>query len=427
MKKTLLILVAATTIVACSETETLNEIENETELIGFKTNHENITRASVNSPADLTTANGGFGVYGFKHLNNRTASNGAINLSDDNPTSSENYVSTIFDNVKVWYVQGATTKDFTYAVPRYWDVKKFYTFFAYAPHASKADATANPAVKGISFDQATGKFTRNDVLSIQDASNVGETATVNSASSNHYTTADETSIVDYLFGSYVPSQKKGSTNQESKDYTGKELTVGFTFAHILSKLNVTVKAEQSDDAGFHNYSGIQDIKVTKLSISNLPTVTAQDVVYSQTAVTSAEGTFTPASWNTTLDIINTANGANATSTAPLYVLYGGSISGETITNPATFWDQSFHYFITPNAPANSGHYNLDLDYTITYVDGTVEPYTRSIDLYQESASFASMAQANVYNIVLTIALNQIYLTVDATGNWTENNTNVDVE
>ena len=434
---------ATAIVVACSDTGTFKELKNETELIGFRTNHENITRAAVTAPSGLTDANGGFGVYGFKHKNDRAAdSNNHIDLSDNDPqTNGENYVQTIFNNVKVWYVEDATTKDFTYAVPRYWDVEKFYTFFAYAPHATVADANQNPAVKGIAFDQSTGLFTRNDILSVQDASAHDATtpsAHIASASSTdyHFTDAVESSIVDYLFGSYVPHQKKGSTNQSEKtgpdSYTGKELTVGFTFSHILSKLNVTVKALQSSASGFHGYKGIKDIKVTKLSIANLPAKTPVDVTYSQTGVNSAAGSFSPSAFtSTSLDMINTASGADATSTDALYILYGGSISGTTITNPTTFWDQSFHYYVTPNDPGENNHYTLDLDYTITYVDGTVDEYTRSINLktLTGTTAFASMQQAYVYNITVTISLDQIYFTVESTGNWTDHvqNTDVNVE
>lgn len=420
MKKSYLMIAAvATLLVSCAGNEIFKEAieENETELIGFETFHDKSTKAAVSTPTDLTAENGGFGVYGFKHLNNRTASNGIINLSDVESTNNVNYVTPIFDNVKVWYKDAATpTQGFTYEVPKYWDKTKYYTFFAYAPQVAKANGTTT----GIAFDQATGKFTRNDILALQKVNTTSE-VTVGSNNRTQYGVANEENAIDYLIAPYVPGQKSGATNQSAKSYDGKELTVGFTFSHILSKLNVTVQAK--DESTGHQYSGVSNILIDKLNIANLPN-NNEIATYAQNATDAVAGTWTPANYSTTLNIVA---GDNATSANPLYVLDGGSISGTTITAPTKYLNQQFHYFVAPNTPASGNKYTLNIDYTINYVDGTVEPFSRSIDLSAETANFTTMEQNYIYNINVTITLNQIYFTVDAINTWAEQTTNVNVD
>ena len=465
MKKNyLLIAAAAAMFAACSDTDTFKgSIENnETEIIGFQTYHGKSTRAAVNNPEDLTSINGGFGVYGFKHLNQRTAASGIINLSDVSNTN-VNYVTTVFDNVKVWY-DDSTPTDFTYAIPKYWDKLKFYTFFAYAPYAEKAkDAVeaqgtegqegyvpAADAVKGIAFNQNTGLFTRNDVKSLQSTNNTTTTGTNNRP---QYTTADETGgVIDYLIAPYVPNQKNATdgTNQSEKGYSEKDQTVGFTFYHTMSKFNIKVQAK--DEENGHQYKGVKDIIVTKLNIENLPNIST-DITYTQTSVESNSGnvpsaTFTPSSYATQLNIIaddqinNTVTAtdkSNALTTNALYILDGGSNSG-TLISPADYIPQEFHYFIAPNTPteiaANDGHdkYVLNIDYQITYVDGTIDPFTRSIDLSNSNNVntgtnvLTTMEQNNIYNITVTIGLNQIYLTVDDVVEWADPKaTGIDIE
>ena len=437
MKKNyLLIAAAAAMFAACSDVDTFKSAvdDNETELIGFQTYHDKATRAAVNSQADLTDANGGFGVYGFKHLNNRTATNGEISvLHTDAAVAADgvDFVTPIFENVKVWYDATAPTDKFTYLVPKYWDKLKYYTFFAYAPQVAEATNTTT----GISFDPATGKFTRNDILALQKVNSTSN-VTVGQNNRTQYGAADESNAIDYLIAPYVHSQKAGTTNQSGKSYTGKDLTVGFTFSHILSKLNVTVKAK--DEANGHEYAGVSDIIINKLNITNLPN-NDEVATYVQNSVESAAGTFTQASYTTTLNIVA---GTNPTSSTDLWILDGGSKTGNTLTNPTNYIDQAFHYFVAPNTPVaddpsttevnEEQHYTLNIDYTINYVDGTVEPFSRSIDLSTETANFTTMAQNNIYNITVIISLDQIYFTVDSVEGWlpasgTSNDTDVDID
>lgn len=407
MKKSYLMIAAVAALMAsCSDNDNFKEaVDNENVLIGFETFHEKSTRAAVSAKTDLTTDNGGFGVFGYNHTDNRAVAEGSISMSTTGTTR-------VFNNVKVWYQDGADTDGFTYAVPKYWDKYKFYTFFAYAPWNETA----------VTLTEGTGKFVRTDVKSLQSTNNASS-VTVGSESRVKYVEANETAVTDYLIATCVTGQKYNGTNQSEKSYTGKEKTVGFTFSHILSKLNVTVKAK--DEASGHKYLGVKDIQVTSLNIENLPSTSA-DLTYTQTAADGVAGTFSTTNYETTLTIIGSTNALTA---GPLYILDGGA-DGATITAPTTYIDQAFHYWVAPNTPTGTGHdkYKLNINYTINYVDGTSDPFTRTIDLSAATANFKTMAQNNIYNITVTIALDQIYFDVDAIEGWAtpENNTNVEL-
>jgi len=404
MKKSyLMIAAAAAMFAACSSNDSFKEIDNEDVLIGFETFHEKATKAAVSAGSDLTSANGGFGVFGYNHEDNRAVSNGSINMTTTG-------TSNVFNNVKVWYEDSNTpTKGFTYEVPKYWNKNKYYTFFAYAPWNAST----------VTLAPSTGKFTRTDVQSLQ-STNATTTVTVGSDDRTQYTTANEASAIDYLFAVCVPQQKYAATNQTT--YTGYQKTVGFTFSHILSKLNVIVQAK--DESAGHQYKGVKDIQVTSLNIENLPNAAA-NVTYTQTATDGAAGTFSPANYTTNLNIIS---GTNALTAGPLYVLDGGA-NGNPVTAPTTYINQSFHYWVAPNTPTGTDHdtYKLNINYTINYVDNVSDSFTRTIVLSTESAAFTAMAQNYIYNITVTIGLDQIYFNVDAINGWaTPQDTNVEI-
>ena len=422
-----MIAAAAALFAACSSNDTFKQdvFENETELISFETYHGKLTRAAVIAEADLTSNNGGFGVFGFKHKNSRTAENGVIDLSDDNPENNANYVSTVFDNVKVWYVADAPTDNFTYAVPKYWDKLKKYTFFAYAPQVAKADGD----IKGIAFDQAKGLFKRNDIVALQSTNNSVNNAGPNSNRVQYGDSIETgTDLKDYLIAPYVPSQVSGGTNHEQH-----KNTVQFTFSHILSKLNVYVRAKNEE--GGHKYAGVKDIQVKKLNIQNLPATSNEIATYAQIKTNEVAGNWTPEKYTTTLNIIG---GSEALSSDALYILDGGTGSATEVTANPSYIPQEFHYFVAPNAPVddesttdvNEGKYILNIDYDITYVDGTIDPYTRSIDLSEKSAAFTSMVQNNIYKVIVTIGLDQIYFDVKTIDSWVpsddSNDTNVNL-
>ena len=397
MKKSYLMIAAAATILAaCSSNDTFKEMDdNETVLIGFETFHEKATRATatdeISGPTNFTKTHGGFGVWGFKGSPaNIVAASGTpavVNISDDTKFTP------VFENVQVWYVNESTpSRGFTYAVPKYWDKNMEYTFFAYAPY-DKDNAT---------LDLTKGIITIDDIASIQDIS-------ANNSQSGEalvYSGTNTTSVTDYLMASYEYDQKLNTTNQSGKNYDLKGQTVGFTFGHMLSKLQINLQASEA-------YSGVKTLTVNSLSIENMPTSASTKASFTQTSPTAPAGAYTPSSYTSSLNVI----GAGGTSTSALTILKNGSISGETVTAP-TAQNQSFNYYVAPNTPTGEGtnKYLLNINYTITYVDNIVENVVvEDVDL---SSKLASLLQNNSYTLTIKVGLNQIYFTVESVTGWT---------
>ncbi len=394
MKKSYLMIAAtATLLVACQRNEVFKDLvdDNETVMIGFETFHEKATKATatdaISAPENMTSAHGGFGVWGYKAIDAAEASGAAatVNISSG--------YTTVFNNVKVWYESSSTkTQGFTYAVPKYWDKNMEYIFFAYAPY----DGT------NASIDNATGKITIADIASIQDVSK-----STGSDQDLVYNGSNTAAVTDYLMATYVTNQKLNSTNQNGKGYDGKNQTVGFTFGHMLSKLQVNLQTSDT-------YSGIEYIKVTTLSIENMPASASTKASFTQTSPTAPAGVYTPASYTSALSII----GTSGTSTSGLYILKGGSLSGDVVTAP-TAQNQSFNYYVAPNTPAGTGtdKYLLNIGYTIKYVDGITEDVAiTDVDL---SEKLASLLQNNSYTLTIKVGLNQIFFTVDEIKGWVD--------
>lgn len=453
MKRIYLTIAATATILAgCTNTDILRGTDSEDiqKLITFDTYNLKGTKAPVFDETDLTKVNGGFGVFAYKHKNPITVSDGKIDLSaiyniNTNP---------VFDNTLTWYNTdyiAATSEFFTkyqYEFPRYWDKQMVYTFFAYAPHASKAEGST----KGVSIDPATGFITRNDIHKIQAASSATEKSITNgdvTVKRAQYDIADN-AIKDYLLAPCVPAQSWHHTNQtigkDDPDYwKNSEITVGFIFHHMLSKLNVNINAQneeyeedaQSEKKG-HEYKGIKSIYVTKLQITNMPALTDLDDNYitcAQNKVnftniynTASETplTFTPSNYdNENLEIVKANAGATTTysingeeATAnPLYILDGGidldskPAGGKDVQG---YIDQKFQYYVAPNKPTvtTGNHHDLNIDYYIEYLDGKSELFSRTIQLDSDTFNFDEMLASYIYNITITISLDQIYITVD---------------
>lgn len=426
MKKSYLMIAAAATLfAACAEKDTFKDIAAGDVLIGFETFHEKSTRATatdaIDAPDDLTTGHGGFGVWGYKGapddiktFENENDAMGNLNQTDK--------FTKVFDNVKVWY--DATTSSsqnhahFTYAVPKYWDKTAEYAFFAYAPWDNDQ----------AELNTATGVITISDIAGIQDVStSSGENK------AKVYSGSATDAVTDYLMASYVTNQRYGSnpyTNQHNGSYSDHEQTVGFTFGHMLSKLQVNLMAYEA-------YLGVKEIAVTYLSIENMPALGTdlEKTIFTQTSAAAPAGTYNPNYYIKNLEIINDNStndaNANATSKTELYVLKDGTAgaSAEGAPNAPTAQTQSFNYYVAPNAPANNAteankKHLLNINYTINYVDGTSEDVTlKDIDI---SSQFAAMLQNNSYILNIKIALNEILFTASVT-DWASATTLPDVE
>lgn len=410
MKKSYLMIAAAAALfAACAEKDTFKSIESEDVLIGFETFHEKATKATatdaITARENLTKAHGGFGVWGYKgaptSVGAATGSPATVDVSG---------FTTVFDNVQVWYENSTTpTRGFTYAVPKYWDKAMEYIFFAYAPY----DAT------NASINDEKGIITIADIPSIQDVSTStgsGQTLVFNGSTT--------TNVTDYLMATYVTDQKlvaenktttPDGTNQNYGDgndirYTGQQQTVGLTFGHMLSKLQINLQASEQ-------YSGVEYIKVDALSIERMP-VSSSTASFTQTSPTAPAGAYTPNTYSSELQVI----GANGTSTSSLYILKDGDLGndGVTITLP-TKQNQSFNYYVAPNVADNSTttdvteKYLLNVTYTIHYVDNIEEEVTvEDVDL---SDKLTALLQNNQYVLTIKIALNQIYFDVISITDW----------
>ena len=420
MKKSYLMIAAAAALfAACSSNDTFKDVESEDVLIGFETYHEKSTKATatdaITAKENLTKAHGGFGVWGYKGAPSSvgTASGTPATIDVSGFTS-------VFSNVQVWYDGTSPTRGFTYAVPKYWDKAMEYVFFAYAPY----DGT------NASITATTGNITIDDIPSIQNVST--STGSEQTLVFNGSTT---TGVTDYLMATYVTEQKlvaenktttPQGTNQNYGDgsaitYAGQQQTVGFTFGHMLSKLQINLQASEQ-------YSGVQYIKVDALSIERMPASASTKASFTQTSPTAPAGAYTPNTYASELQVI----GASGTSTSSLYILKDGALDndGVTITLP-TKQDQSFNYYVAPNVADNSAttdvteKYLLNITYTVHYVDGIEEEVTvEDVDL---SSKLTSLLQNNQYSLTIKVALNQIYFDVISITDWVTPIDNQEIE
>lgn len=452
MKKFYLIATAVTMLTACTNSEKMTaDFSNDGPvMIGFETFHEKSTRAAATGEITLpehfvkdASGNGGFGVWGFKGAPDDIPAASAVADYTIDVRNTTTFVP-IFDNVQVWYVANTYPKNFTYAVPKYWDKNAEYIFFAYAPY----DAT------NASLNKQTGKISIDNIPTIQDISaskpeTSGESLVFGDdtdAGDNVALRKDASGVIDYLMGSYVTEQKlvaanvnttATGTNQNKGNgtvinYSGQEQTVGFTFGHMLSKLQVTLKAKEE-------YPGIKSIAVNKLYIKNMPYSNATKTKFTQTSPTAPAGTYDNLAYTSTLKIIdnNAESGDVATSKNSLYILKNGSLTSGTVSAP-TNQPQTFFYYIAPNDPVNNDEtandkYLLDIDYTITYVDTYKNgendvPVTENVSLTDVSLTYLDgettkglqkLEQNYSYTLTISVGLNQIYFTVDAVTDWTE--------
>ena len=484
MKRNVLLIVAAAAILAaCADKMTLrNEVsynDGEPVKIAFDTYHSKATKAPVYVDTNLTKANGGFGVIAYKYpasLKYDATSNptGPIRLVGDTINISSVagngnvYTNPVFDNTMVYYNYNANTvanfhEKYTYDFPRYWDKEMYYAFFAYAPQ----DTTKGSVI----LNETTGLFTFKNIRRVQCASGAQDKliedtiakkqySVIEDAKANDtkydslhaiYVASNNYKIKDYLLAPGQVDEKWHATSQENNSFFGSayekaNITVGFTFSHLLSKLNVSIKAKEEWNDGTtkfgHEYKGIESIYITNLQITNLPKINTDslnscqqkkvvfDNIYSATGLSDAVS-YNPASYTTSLGIVSDStrndsvfysiNGEDYTA-EPLYILAGGSYkeSNDTITftNPGNkdidgYVDQKFSYYIAPNNPeATTKQHELIIDYYISYVNGYKERISRTINLSTTAINFKEMKPSFVYNIKLEISLDQIYITVD---------------
>lgn len=243
MKKNYFMLAAtAALFAACAETDLVNEIavEETPQAIGFETFANKQTRADDETPAAVTTAlathHDAYKVWAYKNTQNSTL---------------------------VFNAEEVTASDNTYTETQYWDkAATNYYFYAAAPALAVTEngLTFNESTTGTEESTTTNQdkayFSYNQLtLSGTNFSNTTSLSTTpqttfiskdNSTSKQTITDVD----VDYMIANTPVSRNNNG------GYTNP---VGFDFKHILSRLNITIKA--NDDT--------PTIKLTKLSLHGL--------------------------------------------------------------------------------------------------------------------------------------------------------------
>lgn len=241
MKKNYFMLAATTMMLAaCAQTDVVNEIavEETPQAIGFETFANKATRADDETPAAATTAlathHDAYKVWAYKNTQNST-----LVFNEKEVTAADNKYST------TQYWDKAATKYYFYAAAPALAVVQNRLTFTESKTGEGESATTNQ-------DDAHFKYT-DLTLSGTNFSNLTTLSTsaqptfIKKDNSNKQTITD--TDVDYMIAK-TPVERSNGT------YTNP---VNFNFKHILSRLNITIKAA----------ANIPAIKLTKLSLHGL--------------------------------------------------------------------------------------------------------------------------------------------------------------
>lgn len=299
-------------IAACSGEQTIPE-EQEVQIpIGFENGLiDNATRA-VTALSDHTTT---MGVWGWR--------------SDSQITDEP-----LFLNHLVSYDTPAQA--WTYSPLKYWEMHSTYRFYAYAPHST----TTSPAT--VAIDDATGLFTINGVT--LSGSNIRTQASA-APSSSLVDTFDGLDDIDWM----VDRQgriAKGSTH----------MTVQFVMQHILSKLNIRVRA----NSALVNDASITSLVVDSITIDNF----------------AAKGDFAQ-------QLDHTPNIANATDMAATEWTLDNTaapiklVSAKNVATTAD-WTYTLESLVLPQDVLATQE--VRVRYTMTFSDNRVEHYLYTMPL-----------------------------------------------
>lgn len=234
MKKILLVAAAATMMVACGQTEKLNNdlVNNEApRVIGFNTISEKATRAGVIE--DLELYHKTFAVWSTKESMNTHAIDTVFNGDDAKDIIT-------FDSVRL------APNHWTYNPYRYWDRQAQYSFVAVAPN-SKVIRFNKPENVG----DNTGTFV---TVSADGYTLIGQ----NLQSTTAPAEAEIKVGFDGADGNDTDLMTSGKIGRKGSDPVAD---VNLSFKHILAKLNVSI----AKDPVFDNVKVvIKSVKVTGL-------------------------------------------------------------------------------------------------------------------------------------------------------------------
>ena len=249
MKKYLFVIAATALVIAgCSNNDTLRkDIQDNTETISFTSYTNKLTRATENSDASYSwhffNHHTTFQVWGYKNTSETAVFDGDVVTVTQNTAN----------------VDGQAAADnsytYTYSPLRFWDkAATTYEYYAAAPSGTDGGWTFVPdnitAANIITVaGQNKGYFTTSSTLT---------PANLSTASNLVYTTSFKNSgDIDKLI-----AEKK------TVPYASFKTEVDLLFMHILSRLNITIKADEDLVAPANNVNK-QEIIMTSLLVKNL--------------------------------------------------------------------------------------------------------------------------------------------------------------
>ena len=250
MKKSLFIIIAAAALsfAACSNNDTLQkDIQDNTDVISFTSFTNKQTRATENSSANYTwhffNHHTTFQVWGYKNTSETAVFDGDEVTVTQNSANVDGTAAT------------ANSYTYTYSPLRFWDkAATTYEYYAAAPSGTDGGWTfVSTGITAANITTAAGQnkgyFTTSSSLT---------PANLSTSSNYVYTTSFKGSgDIDKLI-----AEKSTVQNAAFKD------VVNLSFMHILSRLNVTIKADENLVAPTNNVNK-QEIKMVSLLVENL--------------------------------------------------------------------------------------------------------------------------------------------------------------
>lgn len=248
MKKYLFIIATATIFASCAGNDTFKkDIQNNTDAISFTSYTDKQTRATENSDAQYKwhffNHHETFQVWGYKNTSATAVFDGDVVTVTENSANVDGIAAT------------ANSYTYTYSPLRFWDkAASMYEYYAAAP--SGTDGGWTFVSTGITAANITteagqnkGYFTTSSTLT---------PANLSTASNLVYTTSFKGSgDIDKLIA-----------EQSTVPYANFKSEVNLLFMHILSRLNVTIKADENLVAPASDVNK-QKIVMTSLKVKNL--------------------------------------------------------------------------------------------------------------------------------------------------------------
>ena len=254
MKRILVILATAAIVASCANQDTfIKDIQDDTGAISFTPYTNKQTRAE-NSSASYSwhffNHHTTFQVWGYKNTSQTAVFNGEVVTVDEKTANVDGTPAT------------ANSYTYTYSPLRFWDkAATTYEYYAAAPSAEPYDATSNPGgwnfvSSGITAANITTTTGQNK--GYFETKSVLTPANLSTSSNYAYTTSFKgSSDIDKMIAEKC-----------TVPYANFKTDVHLPFIHILSRLNVTIKADESLVAPAENKNK-QKIIMTSLVVKNL--------------------------------------------------------------------------------------------------------------------------------------------------------------